>query len=87
MKSRCSCAVSYQFLQKQWISTVSLIIQTVFGHFDKIFRSSKDHFCKCYFIIKILSVLHRKVDRSQLVCFKAIALAIFLSIASLENHK
>ena len=77
MKSKCSCAVSYQCLQKQWISTVSLITQTVFGHFDKIFRSSQGHFCKCYFIIKILSALHRKVYRSHSVCFKAIPLGIF----------
>ena len=44
LKSRCSCAVSYQFLQKQYMSTVSLITWTIFGHFahfDKIFRSSK----------------------------------------------
>ena len=77
MKSSCPCAVSYQFLQKQWISTVSLITQTVFGHFDKFFRSSKGHFCKCYFIIKILSVLHRKVYRSHVVCFKAIPFGTF----------
>ena len=32
-------------------------------HFDKIFRSSKSHFCECQIIIKILSVLHRKVYR------------------------
>ena len=33
------------------------------NHFDKIFRSSKSHFCKCQIIIKILNVLHRKVHR------------------------
>ena len=31
-------------------------------HFDKIFRSSKSHFCECQ-IIKILSVLQLKVYR------------------------
>ena len=31
----------------------------VFGHFDKIFKSTKGHFCWCWIIIKILSVLHR----------------------------
>ena len=38
LKSRCSCAVSYQ----EKMSTVSLITQTIFGHFshfDKILRS------------------------------------------------
>ena len=57
---------------KQWMSAVSLITQTVFGHFDKIFRSSKGHFCTCQIIIKMLSVLYRKVYRSHSVCFKAI---------------
>ena len=32
-------------------------------HFGKIFRSSNSHFCECQIIIKILSVLHRKVYR------------------------
>ena len=73
MKSRCSSAVSYQFLISAKTVDVYciLITETVFGHFDKIFRSSKGHFCKCW-IIKILSVLHRKVYRSHSVCFKAI---------------
>ena len=44
LKSRCSCAVSYQFLQKQQTFIVSVITWTIFGHFghfDKIFRSSR----------------------------------------------
>ena len=55
LKSRCSCAVSYQFLQKQEMSTISLIIETVFSHFYEIFRSFKDNFCQCWIIIKVLS--------------------------------
>ena len=49
MKSRCSCAVSYQFLQKQWISTVSLTTQTVFGHFDKISQVIQRSFLQMLF--------------------------------------
>ena len=48
LTSRCSCAVSYQFWQKGKMSTVCLITRTIFGrfgHFDKIFRLSKGHFC------------------------------------------
>ena len=52
MKSRCSCAVSYQFLQKQWISTVSLITQTVFGHFDKFSGHPKVIFAKAISSLK-----------------------------------
>ena len=50
LKSKCSCAVSYQFLQKQYMSAVYVITQTIFGHFghfDKISWSSKGHFCQC----------------------------------------
>ena len=78
MKSRCSCAVSYQCLQKQWISTVSLITQTVFGHFDKIFRSSPRSFLQMLFHHQNFESLHRKVYRSHSVCFKAIPLGIFI---------
>ena len=50
LKSRCFVLFRYQFLQKQQMTTVSLITWTIFGHsgyFDKIFESSKSHFCQC----------------------------------------
>ena len=50
LKSRCFVLFRCQFLQKQQMSTVSLITWTIFSHsgyFDKIVGSSKSHVCEC----------------------------------------
>ena len=60
LKSRCSCI--FDNIEKQVLCIFDNIDH--FGHldhFDKILRLSKSHFCECQIIIKILSVLHRKV--------------------------
>ena len=81
LESRCSCAVSCQFVQKQWTSTVSLITYTIFDHFDKIFRSSKVTFANARWLLTSQGL------SLTFGLFQGYSLGYSWFIPSLENHR